>query len=403
MTTRVVILDDDPTGTQCASGVTVALDPDPRVLTGIPDPCFYVLTNSRAVSAQTAATIVGGIHAAFAGTGTLLVLRGDSTLRGHIAAEMNALGLTDGVGLIVPAYPAAGRVTLGGVHYLESGQVNVADSEFARDPVFGYHARTMAAWAREVGLPGPVIGIALDDLTPSSVRDALLAATDGAVVVPDVRTDDDIAVIARGLLDARARGRPVVVRCAAPLAAALAGTPSRLLEPAAEPSRRLLVVCGSHTAASTRQLERLSGQRWPIHTLTTAEALSGGTADVLVRQLRDDLNGSGVTILATERVRRAEHGTLEHAAQVMAALTRVVGMVADDLDAVVTKGGITSAEVATGGLGGKLARVRGQITTGVPLWDVTTPHDQNIPQAVVPGNVGDDMTLIRVCGFFGRD
>jgi uncharacterized protein YgbK (DUF1537 family) len=131
--------------------------------------------------------------------------------------------------------------------------------------------------------------------------------------------------------------------------------------------------------------------------------VSGRTADVLAGQLHDDLDRSGVTILATERIRFAEHGTLDHGAQVMAALIRVVSMVAADLDSVVTKGGITSAEVATGGLGGKLARARGQISTGVPLWDVSARHGRTIPQAVVPGNVGDDMTLTRVCGFFGRN
>lgn len=400
---RVVILDDDPTGTQCAAGVTVALDLAPGTLTRIADKSLYVLTNTRAVSADAAAGIVAGTRAAFADLDALLVLRGDSTLRGHVAAEMNALGLADGVGLIVPAYPAAGRVTLGGVHYIESGRVNVADTEFARDPVFGYRARTMAAWAREVGLNGPVTQIPLDDLTPASVRDALLSAPKGGLVMPDVRTDNDIALIARGFADAASQRRDIVVRCAAPLAAALAGTPGRLLEPASRPYERVLVVCGSHTAAATRQLKRLAGDQRPVRTLTTAGILADQSPDVLTAQLRDDLGHSGLAIIATERIRLAEHGTLDHAARVMAALMRVVRAVARDADAIVSKGGITSAETATTALGARLARVRGQITTGVPLWDVTTRDGRVIPQAVVPGNVGDDMTLSTVCGFLGVD
>jgi uncharacterized protein YgbK (DUF1537 family) len=402
MTSRVVILDDDPTGTQCAAGVTVALDPAPARLAGIADRSLYVLTNTRAVTARQAATVVAGVRGAFAGQDARLVLRGDSTLRGHIAAEMNALGLGQGVGLIVPAYPAAGRVTLGGVHYLDSGQVNVADTEFARDPVFGYRARTMAAWAREVGLPGPVIGIRLDELTAAAVREALLTAPDGAVVVPDVRTDDDIAMIARGLTAAADRGRHLVVRCAAPLAAVLAGTPGRMLSPPARAAKRLLVVCGSHTAAATRQLGRLTDGSHPVRVLTTAAALAGDATGSLAARLNDDLDSSGLAILATERTRQAEHGTLEHAAGVMAALMAVVSAVADDTDAIASKGGITSAETATTGLGGQRARVRGQIITGVPLWDVTARDGRVIPQAVVPGNVGDDSALVQVRAFFGR-
>jgi hypothetical protein len=67
---------------------------------------------------------VRGVHSAFLSGGdapAVLVLRGESTLRGHVAVEMRALGPDEAVGLVVPAYPEAGRVTVGGVHYLDSG------------------------------------------------------------------------------------------------------------------------------------------------------------------------------------------------------------------------------------------------------------------------------------------
>lgn len=240
----VIVLDDDPTGTQCAADVAVALDPAPGAVASVfgdhvlGGGALYVLTNTRAVDARAATDIVRGVRAAALARhpGTALVLRGDSTLRGHVAAEMAALDLARGVGLLVPAYPAAGRRTVDGVHRLDTseGPVNVADTEFARDPVFGFRARDMAAWAAEVGLRGPVEHVARDDDADAArVCEALLAAPDGAVVVPDAATDADIAAIARAYRDARAAGRHVVVRCAAPLAAAIAGTPGRLLVPVA--------------------------------------------------------------------------------------------------------------------------------------------------------------------------
>jgi uncharacterized protein YgbK (DUF1537 family) len=75
---------------------------------------------------------------------------------------------------------------------------------------------------------------------------------------------------------------------------------------------------------------------------------------------------------------------------------------ADEVDAVVSKGGITSAEVATRGLGGRSAHVRGQVMTGVSLWDVRTADGRLVPQVVVPDNVGDDDTLVRICAFLDR-
>jgi uncharacterized protein YgbK (DUF1537 family) len=408
MSERVVVLDDDPTGTQCASGVPVALDPGPAALAGLDSRALYVLTNTRAVDARRAARIVHGVRSAFESRAgeTVMVLRGDSTLRGHVAAEMEALGLNRATGLIVPAYPAAGRLTLDGVHYLDGpdGRLNVADTEFARDPVFGFTSRTMAGWCREVGLRGPVVLVGLAELRssgPVAVRDALVTAPDGAVVVPDAASDSDISAIARGFSAARAAGRPVVVRCAAPLAAAIAGAPGRVLAPAVRSAARILVVCGSHTAAATRQLERLAAGRRPVRILATSGLLNPDMAEDPVKAPRADLADSGLAIIATERARRDEHGTLDHAARVMSGLMRVVRALAGDADVIVSKGGITSAEVATSALGGRLAQVRGQIAIGIPLWDVTTRDGRVIPEAVVPGNVGHDATLADVCGFFG--
>jgi hypothetical protein len=35
------------------------------------------------------------------------------------------------------------------------------------------------------------------------------------------------------------------------------------------------------------------------------------------------------------------------------------------------------------------------------LWDVTAQGGRTTPQAVIPGNIGEDSTLIDVCRFFG--
>lgn len=135
--------------------------------------------------------------------------------------------------------------------------------------------------------------------------------------------------------------------------------------------------------------------------LPSTDPLASGVTAALVDGLRDDLARDRLAIVATERVRRGEHGTLDDAARVMTGLMRVVLAVAADVDVVVAKGGITSAEVARTGLGGVSAWVRGQIATGVSLWDVAAADGRVVPQAVVPGNVGDDATLVEVCRFLG--
>jgi uncharacterized protein YgbK (DUF1537 family) len=68
---------------------------------------------------------------------------------------------------------------------------------------------------------------------------------------------------------------------------------------------------------------------------------------------------------------------------------------------IVSKGGITSAEVARNGFGATRARVRGQIAPGISVWDVDA--DGPRIQVVVPGNVGDDGALVDVMKGIGHE
>lgn len=49
---RLLILDDDPTGSQCVAGIDVAFDLDPTIPVGVlaePGSACFVLTNTRAL------------------------------------------------------------------------------------------------------------------------------------------------------------------------------------------------------------------------------------------------------------------------------------------------------------------------------------------------------------------
>lgn len=416
---RVLVLDDDPTGTQTVSDVEVVLHPSlaayRRFFAG-EERAAYVLTNSRALPEEEATALVREIKlqaeraAVESAREVAFVLRGDSTLRGHVFAEMDVFVTGGSVGLFVPAFPEGGRTTVGGVHYLDSGggRVPVARTEFAEDPVFGYESERLADWVAEVGGGRPAVTVPLEELRqrgPRAVADALTGAPAGAVVVPDAETRGDVEAIAWGLLDAEEGGRRVVVRSASTFAAVRAG-----LRAAEVPSvevrapRRVLVVCGSHTAASSRQLARLADRTREPVVLRTGELLEGGPGSVvpaLVRRLKGELEGGGFAILASERVRRDEHEDLAAGAKVMGALTAAVAGIAGWCDAVISKGGVTSAEVATDGLSAVSARVRGQLEPGVSLWNLSLTDGRRMPYAVIPGNVGHDGTLADVAARFG--
>ena len=113
---KTVVLDDDPTGTQSATGVRVLLRWDAEGLaTALSEvDAVYLQTNSRAVDEAAAVALCRRIREQIAvaadrlGEQVQVVLRGDSTLRGHVIAETHIF-VTDEPILFLPTFPAGGR------------------------------------------------------------------------------------------------------------------------------------------------------------------------------------------------------------------------------------------------------------------------------------------------------
>lgn len=360
---------------------------------------MYVITNSRSLPEDAAVSLYRSLAAEIAAVGRSLgravsvVLRGDSTLRGHVFAESAVFEEPGSLLVLCPAFPSGGRRTVGGVHEVRIGGrwVNAADTEFARDPVFGFRERDLRSYVIErSGRP-----VVVADAT--TLEAVATTARPGTVVVLDASTDDDLMTIARVLRDLAHRGVPCVVRCAAPLAAYLGGVKS--VRPVAAPvvDGPLLVVAGSHTAAATAQLEDLARRYGDPVVLDTEPALADpeAAAAPVARALLDRFDSQQVAVLATDRTRRSAHATLDHGARVMAALGAAVHHVAPAVHGIVAKGGITSFAVARHSLGLRTAWVEGQLLAGVSLWRAEVAG-RPIPYVVVPGNVGAADTMTRL-------
>ena len=184
---QLVVLDDDPTGTQSVAELPVlnswgAEDLEWALATGAA--AVYVMTNSRSLSpADAEARNREVVASALTAAGRLgvevdFVSRSDSTLRGHYPLEpdviMDALreaGARVDAVVIVPAFGDAGRITIDSIHYAGSaaaGFVPVGETEFAKDATFGYASSDLREWVQEKTsgrIPaGEVASITLRDL-----------------------------------------------------------------------------------------------------------------------------------------------------------------------------------------------------------------------------------------------
>ena len=270
---------------------------------------------------------------------------------------------------------------------------NAADTEFAADPEFGYTSRDLVSWVAEVGGGRSAVMVPLQDLREhgsAAIADALERAPAGTVVIPEAETVDDLRCVAIGLLDAEARGATVVIRSASSFAAIRAGLAARRIEAIPGPApRRILIACGSYTAASTAQLAALATRGWPI-----AEVAPDAPIVQLVTVARARLDTDGLAVIATPRS-RADDGSLRSGAAMMDRLIEVIGRLRDDVDAVIAKGGITSAAAAIS-LGAQIARVEGQLGAGHRHVEPPPWRDRSMPYVVIPGNVGGPDSITDV-------
>lgn len=413
---KTVVLDDDPTGTQSAAGVRVLLVSDADLLTEAlrQEDSVYVQTNSRAIDEEAAVRLVSRVKrdaeeaARRLGEEVQFVLRGDSTLRGHVFAETEVF-LGDGAAMLfVPAFPAGGRTTVDGVHLVRLGETVVAahDTEYAADPVFPFRSGVLTEYVREKSerVPVPVpLSVVRGDV--SALADAFAAAPAGSVLLPDALTDDDIRLIAAGARAAQDRGARIVVRSAAPLAAALAGVQSSglLARPLVAEAQTTLLAVGSHTGGATAQLAAVREGWGEPAVIDTAAAFADPVAagHAAAAEARLHLEDRPLTVVTSERVRAAEDNTLAHGEKVMTALTTAVRDLLPRVEVVVSKGGITSAEVARTGIGATSAYVVGQVLPGVSVWRMLAHDGREITYVVVPGNVGGPDTLTEVLSAVG--
>jgi uncharacterized protein YgbK (DUF1537 family) len=415
-----VVLDDDPTGTQAMAGVSVVLDwSDAAVWRAVMpgDRAVHVLTNSRAYDGVQAGRLVdsAAVAARARYPRSRLVLRGDSTLRAHVWEEYAALRTVIAPGrenvplLLVPALPAAGRVTIGGVHLLESDgrRVPLDQTEYAHDGALAYASADLARWAEERSggrlAAADADTISLDRLRQPTGATEVEAALAGAarcprpaVVCPDAESDPDLRTIARGLRGAEEAGVPVIVRCAPAFAAVLTDSAATGLASPPAGDRGVLVVCGSFVPSSTEQIGRLE-QRHPGAAVTArVAALAGETWEEEVErvseQARQRIAGGGLAVVATDRERDPALRDPESQRRIATALAQVARRVRTGV--VIAKGGITSAVTAREGLGARVARVVGPILTGVALWRLPDGTDY----VVVPGNVGGPDLLVELVG-----
>ncbi len=421
---KIIVLDDDPTGSQTVHSCLLLMRWDVETLrAGLQDdsPILFVLTNTRSLTPESATSVTievcQNLKIALNAEGIedfLIVSRSDSTLRGHYPVETDAIAQELGpfdAHFLIPAFFDGGRITRDSVHYLIIGGVPtpVHETEFARDSVFSYHHSYLPKYVEEK-TQGRITAEVVERFLLADIRagslERLLQLNDNQCAVVDAETQDDLNRFAVDILAAASQGKRFLFRSAASILTALAALPPQPIAPEkmaqyVRQGKPGAVIVGSHVKKTTQQLEAL----------LQIEGTVGIEVNV-ARLLDDDPNQSATLLTEIQKSTRAVHEAgktpvvytsrqelsfkdvktrLEFGTKVSSLLMDIVRGLPSDIGFLISKGGITSNDVLSSGLALTSARLLGQILAGCSM--VLTPSDHpqfpNLPVVLFPGNVGD--------------
>jgi uncharacterized protein YgbK (DUF1537 family) len=421
-----VVLDDDPTGTQTMNDVSVVTVWDVDFLAELFQeqcPVFYILTNSRSMSAGEATDLVQNITrnlelaSAHTNREYKIILRSDSTLRGHHPVEMDAVfsvwNKEPDLKVLHPAFIDGGRFTFKSVHYAKEGHryIPCGETQFAKDPAFGYSSSHLGEWLIEKSnkrvTAGQISTIPVDVLRRSTIAelsDLINKIEKGNYIIADSLGYFDLDKFCLALLNSE---RTFISRTGASFVASIAAVEPRPLLEFKELTYRTenggLIVAGSFVEKTTRQIQHLTRHRQIVELVLNVKQLlqqpdTGDYLKQLSQTIQMHLDNNEDVLLYTSRELVTAEDTeknFDFGKRISEFISALVGSLSTTPSFLIAKGGITSSDIATKSLGVKRARIMGQLLPGIPVWKLGRESKYpGMPYVIFPGNVGDDKALL---------
>ena len=419
----IFVIDDDPTGTQTVHDVPVLTLWTPELIAREVEEgetLLFILSNSRSLPPAEAMQINREIGDSIKKVCLanqirfVIISRSDSTLRGHYPDEVLALKASVGhphaVEFLIPAFFEGGRITVNDVHYVKEADqwIPAAQTPFAKDKVFGYHHSDLKQWLREKSggkiTSDQIRSLSLEELCAADQQkliDRIERFEEGTKVVVNAAQSEDLMLFVAAVLQIP---KFFLYRTAASFVSVMAAQSPRAYlradEVIGDPAMGGLIVIGSYVPKTTSQLAYLKTHfKSKYIEIDVRKFLDGQftPAQELGYQISQHLQSGDHVIVATSRdliAVASEEQNLSIGQAVSDYLIELLKNVRSRPKYILTKGGITSSDIATKALAVQRAWVMGQLIPGVAVWK--TGKSSKFPglcQIVFPGNVGDDAAL----------
>lgn len=395
----IVVLDDDPTGTQTVHGVPVVTVWDAESLVKEIENgsrLFYILTNSRSMKkaeADKLNQVIGeNILTAFAKCNKefIVISRSDSTLRGHYPNEVVALaqglGYTNYDTAIIPAFFEGGRYTIDDIHYVKEGTelIPAAETVFAKDKAFCFSNSDLKKWVEEKTNGGikaaVVINFSIEEIrnhTIEQLSEKINQLKTNSTFIVNAADYEDLEKWALAYMQTDAK---ILFRTAASFVKALGGIsfiPPLQKEQLIDGTNTKggIIMVGSYVEKTTKQLAALQTAFFSVtielnieEILNDVDSVYSDTVNLQIH--RAISKGTDVLVFTGRKlfVSESEKENLSVNNKVSLFITNLAATLQVQPGFFIAKGGITSSDIATKAFGVKRAVIIGQALPGVPVW-----------------------------------
>jgi len=440
---KIIIIDDDPTGSQTVNSCNLILKWDyETLLKGLrgPSNLLFILANTRSLCEKDVKIRLKEIcsslnrimnNSLFAEEEFVIITRGDSTLRGHNYLEPliidEFLGPFDAT-FYIPAFIEGNRTTINGNHYVDN--LPIHETVFSKDKIFSFNTSNVKELICKQSNGqldfNNIENIFIEDFAVSKSNqtnklymyiEKLENNKKVIVDIMDYSQLDEFSRIIKSLL----KKKKFLFRSAASFISSLSNvrcikkdsiyfSQLRRKNNNDQPMKGLIVI-GSYIELTTLQLNKVLEisicKPIEINVLKFYEFFKlennlnqiNSHKELILNAIRKSLSQDTIPLLFTSREivsSRDNNDLIQFQYFLSAFIAEIVSEIKNEIGFLISKGGITTNTIISKGLEADSVYLEGQILPGVSLVTFNLLKQKGkLPIVTFPGNIGNSMSLVK--------
>ncbi|ABM72991.1 Uncharacterized protein conserved in bacteria [Prochlorococcus marinus str. MIT 9515] len=439
---KIIVIDDDPTGSQTVNNCLLLLKWDRNTLIkGFKSKSnlFFILANTRSLSEKDAKLRLEDICNAIKSVicserykeKIIIVSRGDSTLRGHNFLEPDVindcLGPFDAT-FHIPAFIEGKRFTIDGLHFVDN--IPVSQTIFAKDKIFGFKTSNI----KNLLFQKSKLQINLNDIQNLKSQELNILETNennivykklknlkkNSHVIVDVENYSQLKKFSLAI-NKLIKEKKFLFRTAASFISSISGIKNNCQQPFFYSNLRRrnrekkflpgMIIVGSYVELSTIQLkqfldisdcELIELDVFEFYKIFASKQESAKLIlfkNKFIDKIRCILKKGKTPVIFTSRKEVSlddNHQQINLYNSLANFISELVADLKNEIGYLVSKGGITSNVILSNGLKANYVYLQGQIITGISLVTLKLENEENLPIVTFPGNIGSQESLVTV-------